>query len=160
MKVTTLCYIERDGKYLMLHRTKKKNDVNEGKWIGVGGHLEKGECPEECLVREVREETGLRLTAQRFRGIISFFSEGYEEECICLYTSDSFEGDWEHLPACEEGILKWVEKERIDELKLWEGDKIFLRLLKEDAPFFSLKLCYKGEKLTEVRLDGKRFPMS
>ena len=155
MKVTTLCYLERDGKYLMMHRISKKNDVNEGKWIGVGGHLEKGECPEECLYREVTEETGLHLTAHRFRGLISFFSEGYEDECICLYTSDSFEGDWEHLPACGEGELEWVEKEKIQELNLREGDVIFLRLLMEDAPFFSLKLCYKGDDLTDALLDGK-----
>lgn len=155
MKITTLCYIEKDERYLMLHRIRKKGDVNQGKWIGVGGHLEQGECPEECLVREVWEETGLRLTSHRFRGIISFFSEGYEEECICLYTADGFSGDWEHLPACEEGVLEWVEKRRIKDLNLWEGDKIFLRLLEEEALFFSLKFCYRGDKLVEALLDGQ-----
>lgn len=154
MKITTLCYIEREDMYLMMHRISKKNDVNEGKWIGVGGHLEKGECPEECLYREVKEETGLRLKSHQFRGIISFFTEGYEEECICLYTADAFEGEWDHLPKCNEGKLEWIEKNRIEELELWEGDRIFLRLLKENAPFFSLKLCYEGERLVEAKMDG------
>lgn len=155
MKITTLCYIEREEKYLMMHRIKKKNDVNEGKWIGVGGHLEKGECPEECLYREVKEETGLCLKSHKLRGIISFCCEGYEQECIFLYTSDQFEGEWEHLPSCNEGKLEWVEKKRIEDLELWEGDRIFLRLIREEAPFFSLKLCYEGEHLVEVRMNGE-----
>ncbi len=155
MKLTTLCYIEQAGKYLMMHRISKENDVNEGKWIGVGGHLEKGECPEECLIREVKEETGLYLKQYQFRGVITFFSEGYEDECIFLYTADSYEGDGEHLPVCKEGVLKWIDKEKIKNLELWEGDRIFLRLLEENSPFFSLKLCYKGDILVETLLNGR-----
>ena len=132
-KLTTLCYVEKDGCYLMLHRVSKKEDINKDKWIGVGGHFEEGESPEECLLREVKEETGLTLTAYRFRGIVTFSGEGYQTEYMCLYTADKFEGT---LAECDEGTLEWVDKERLMSLNLWEGDKIFFRLLMENAPFF------------------------
>lgn len=148
--LTTLCYIEKEGKYLMLYRNKKEKDVNEGKWIGIGGHFEEGESPEECLVREVYEETGLKLTAYRFRGIVTFCADGWPVEYMCLYTADGFEG--ELSGDCTEGQLQWVEKEKIMDLKLWEGDKIFLKLLMEESPFFSLKLHYTGDDLTEYKL--------
>lgn len=151
LPLTTLCYIEKDEKYLMLHRVKKQKDVNKDKWIGIGGHFEKGESPEECLLREVKEETGLTLTSFSFRGIITFIAEGWPVEYMCLYTADAFHGS---LTECEEGILEWVEKERIMTLNLWEGDKIFFRLLLEDAPFFSLKMSYRGDQLIEAVLNG------
>lgn len=151
--LTTLCYIEKDNKYLMLHRIKKENDLNKDKWIGVGGHFELGESPEECLLREVREETGLTLTSWKFRGIVTFLSNEWEEaEYMCLYTADGFDGK---IIPCNEGTLEWVEKEKVTELPIWEGDKIFLRLLKENREFFSLKLRYEGAKLVEAVLDGK-----
>lgn len=149
--LTTLCYIERDGKYLMLHRVKKQKDVNKDKWIGIGGHFEEGESPEECLLREAKEETGLLLTSFSFRGIVTFIAEGWPVEYMCLYTADDFQGT---LAECEEGTLEWVEKEQVMSLNLWEGDKIFLRLLMENAPFFSLKLRYQGDQLMEAVLDG------
>lgn len=148
--LTTLCYIEKDGKYLMLHRVKKQKDVNKDKWIGIGGHFEKGESPEECLLREVREETGLTLTGFSFRGIVTFSAVGWPSEYMCLYTAECFEGI---LTDCSEGNLEWVEKEALVSFssedhsasyQLWEGDRIFLKLLMEDAPFFSLKLSYDG----------------
>lgn len=151
MKLTTLCYIERDGKYLMLHRVKKQSDINQGKWIGVGGHFEEGESPEECLLREVREETGLLLTRYTFRGIVTFSTDVQQTEYMCLYTADAFEGE---LTACNEGNLAWIAKEKIEGLELWEGDRIFLHLLAVGAPFFSLKLCYIGDVLQEAILDG------
>lgn len=150
--LTTLCYIEKENKYLMMHRIKKEKDINKDKWIGVGGHFEKDESPEECLLREVKEETGLTLTGYSFRGIVTFFAEGWQTEYMCLYTSDCFAGE---LSDCEEGELEWVEKSRLLDLNLWEGDKIFFRLLMENAPFFSLKLGYDGDRLTEAVLDGK-----
>ena len=149
--LTTLCYIERYGKYLMLHRVKKQKDVNKDKWIGIGGHFEEGESPEECLLREAKEETGLLLTSFSFRGIVTFIAEGWPVEYMCLYTADDFQGT---LGECEEGTLEWVEKEQVMSLNLWEGDKIFLRLLMENSPFFSLKLRYQGEQLMEAVLDG------
>lgn len=149
--LTTLCYIEKDEQYLMLHRVSKKNDVNKDKWIGVGGHFEADETPEECLLREVKEETGLTLTSYRFRGLVTFISDQWKTEYMCLYTADGFEGD---MIECDEGVLTWVPKKDLSKLTLWEGDKIFLRLLAEEAPFFSLKLRYEGEKLVEVVLDG------
>ena len=151
MKLTTLCYIERDGKYLMLHRVKKQSDINRGKWIDVGGHFEEGESPEECLLREVREETGLLLTRYTFRGIVTFSTDVQQTEYMCLYTADAFEGE---LTACNEGNLAWIAKEKIEGLELWEGDRIFLHLLAVGAPFFSLKLCYIGDVLQEAILDG------
>lgn len=155
--LSTLCYIIQDGRYLMLHRTVKKNDVNKDKWIGVGGHFEEGESPEECLLREVKEETGLTLTSFSFRGIITFLAEGWPTEYMCLYTADAFEGI---LTECEEGTLEWVEKDRIMSLNLWEGDKIFFRLLLEGAPFFSLKMSYQGDQLMEVVLNGTPLNLS
>ena len=154
MKNTTLCYVEKDGKYLMLHRVKKENDLNEGKWIGVGGKFEEGESPEECLLREVREETGLTLTDYRLRGIVTFLSQRWETEYMFLYTATSFTGE---LTDCDEGVLAWVKKEEVLSLSLWEGDRIFLDLLRQDGPFFSLKLAYDAQdRLTEAVLDGKR----
>ena len=150
--LTTLCYIEQGGRYLMLHRVKKENDINKDKWIGVGGHFEAGESPEECVLREVKEETGYTLTSYRFRGLITFVC-GEEYEYICLYTADGFSG----TPVeCDEGTLEWVDMDRIEELNLWEGDKIFFRLLQENRPFFSLKLSYGDDGiLREAILDGK-----
>lgn len=152
-KLTTLCYIEKDDCYLMLHRISKKNDVNRDKWIGVGGHFEKGESPEECLLREVKEETGLTLTSFRFRGIITFATDTFETEYMCLYTADGYTGE---LIPCDEGKLEWVSKERLWELNLWEGDRLFLKMLLEDAPFFSMKLYYEGDKLCEAVVDGRK----
>lgn len=151
MSLTTLCYIEKDGKYLMMHRIKKKNDINQEKWIGIGGHFEPNESPEECLLREAKEETGLTLTSYRFRGLVTFLSDRWETEYMCLYTADGYEGE---LTDCNEGELVWVDKEEVMNLNLWEGDKIFFRLLNENAPFFSLKLRYVGEELVEAVLDG------
>lgn len=151
-QLTTLCYIEQDGKYLMLHRVKKEKDVNKDKWIGIGGHFEEGESPGECLLREAREETGLTLTSWRFRGLVTFLAEGWPAEYMCLFTADSFEGV---LKECDEGTLEWVDKARLSELNLWEGDRIFFRLLEEEHPFFSLKLEYKGDKLVRWSLDGE-----
>ncbi|MCD8068957.1 MAG: 8-oxo-dGTP diphosphatase [Lachnospiraceae bacterium] len=148
MKNTTLCYIEQNGAYLMLHRTKKKNDLNEGKWIGVGGKFEPDEMPEECLLREVKEETGLTLLKYRLRGIVTFVSDLWETEVMFLYTSNSFEGE---LTDCAEGELRWIPKEDIPKLRLWEGEAKFLRLLDEDSGFFSMKLCYQGDALADWR---------
>lgn len=150
--MTTHCYVETEDAYLMLHRVSKKNDVNKDKWIGVGGHFEKGESPEECLLREVYEETGLTLTSWRFRGIVTFTQEGYGTEYMCMYTADGFTGT---IRECDEGILQWVPKKDLLSLNLWEGDKIFIKLLLEEAPFFSLKLSYKGDELVEAVLNGK-----
>ena len=155
-KMSTLCYIERDGKYLMMHRVLKENDVNKDKWIGVGGHFEYAESPEECLIREVYEETGYILSDYRFRGIITFVygKKGKETiEYMHLFTAKNVEGE---PKACDEGVLEWVPKSKLMELELWEGDKIFLRLLDEREDFFSLKLVYNEEdKLVECVLDGK-----
>lgn len=150
--MTTHCYVETEDAYLMLHRVSKKNDVNKDKWIGVGGHFEKGESPEECLLREVYEETGLTLTSWRFRGIVTFTQEGYGTEYMCMYTADGFTGT---IRECDEGILQWVPKKDLLSLNLWEGDKIFIKLLLEEEPFFSLKLSYKGDELVEAVLNGK-----
>lgn len=151
MGLTTLCYIEKDECYLMLHRIMKKIDINKDKWIGVGGHFEDGESPEECLLREVKEETGLTLTSYSFRGLVTFLSDRWEPEYMCLYTADKYEGE---MISCDEGTLEWVPKKQLSELNLWEGDRIFFRLLEENAPFFSLKLRYKGDTLAEACLDG------
>ena len=152
-QVTTLCYIEREDSYLMLHRVKKKNDLNENKWVGIGGHAEEGESPEDCLLREAMEETGLLLTSYRFRGLVTFVSDKWGTEYMCLYTADGFEGE---LRECDEGTLEWVPKDEIDNLNLWTGDKIFFDLLRKDAPFFSLKLQYQGDTLIGCELDGKQ----
>jgi len=152
MKNTTLCYIETDDAYLMLHRVKKVNDENHDKWIGVGGKFEAGESPEDCLLREVKEETGLTLTDYRYRGLVTFVSDEWGTEYMHLFTATGFEGE-QHL--CDEGELEWIEKKRLLELTLWEGDKIFLRLLEEERPFFSLKLVYRGEALAQAVLDGR-----
>ena len=150
--LTTLCYIEKDDQYLMLHRIKKENDINKDKWIGIGGHFEADESPEECLLREAKEETGLTLTSWKFRGIVTFLSDKWQTEYMCLYTADGFVGE---LRECNEGKLEWVKKSDLGNLHLWKGDLVFLRLLAEDAPFFSLKLRYEGEELVECVLDGK-----
>ena len=149
--LTTLCYIEKDDKYLMLHRVKKEIDCNKDKWIGVGGKFEVGETPEECLLREVKEETGLILTSYRFRGIITFISDEWGVEYMHLFTADAYEGELpeQDMADCDEGELVWVPKREIESLNLWEGDKIFLRLLDEREEFFSLKLRYEGDSLVE-----------
>lgn len=179
--LTTLCYIERDNQYLMLHRVKKKQDVNQDKWIGIGGHFEPGESPEECLLREAKEETGLDLIKWQFRGIVTFTfrtPEVWEQEkenagifektgklvangivqadmeYMCLYTATEYEGE---LTECKEGILEWVKKKDVYRLPIWEGDKIFFHLLEENQPFFSLKLDYIGEELADVQLNGKPY---
>lgn len=150
MKMTTLCYIEQAGKYLMLHRVKKHHDINAGKWIGVGGHVENGETPEECLLREVKEETGLVLTAYRLRGLVTFLSDACEPELMCVFTADAFDGE---LIECDEGELAWVEKSDVLALPTWEGDRVFLeRLLSGDERFFSIKLRYEGDKLVEKKI--------
>ena len=150
MKMTTLCYIEQEGKYLMLHRVKKHHDINAGKWIGVGGHVENGETPEECLLREVKEETGLVLTAYRLRGLVTFLSDACEPELMCVFTADAFDGE---LIECDEGELAWVEKSDVLGLPTWEGDRVFLeRLLSGDERFFSIKLRYEGDKLVEKKI--------
>lgn len=151
MQITTLCYIEQDGKYLMLHRTKKKHDINENKWIGVGGHAEGTEGPEECLLREVKEETGLTLTSYRFRALITFISDQQEPEMMCLFTADDFTGE---LITCNEGELVWVDKKDVPKLPTWEGDAIFLeRLLADEKRFFTLRLVYEGDKLVEKSMN-------
>ena len=150
--LTSLLYLERDGKYLMLHRTKKERDINEGKWIGVGGKFEADESPEECVIREAREETGLTLLSPAFRGIVTFVSDRYPTEYMHLFTCTSFTGE---LRDCDEGELAWIEKSRVTSLPLWAGDRIFLELLAKDAPFFSLKLVYRGDDLVRATLDGR-----
>lgn len=151
--LTTLCYIEKDGKYLMMHRIKKEHDINAGKWIGIGGHFEEGESPEECLLREAKEETGVTLTSFRFRGIVTFTADDNPTEYMCLYTADAYEGNLDL--NCREGVLAWVDKEEVTSLNLWEGDRVFLELLTKDGPFFSLKLSYEKDRLTECLLDGQ-----
>ena len=150
--LTTLCYIEKDDSYLMLHRVKKEADINKDKWIGVGGHFEAGEAPEECLLREVREETGLTLTSWKLRGVITFGTDTCDTEYMFLYTADGYTGT---LAECDEGTLEWVEKSAVYNLSIWEGDDIFFRLLEEGAEFFSLKLTYQGDRLTEAVLNGR-----
>lgn len=152
MKNTSLCYIERGNEYLMLHRVKKENDENRDKWIGIGGKFEPGESPEECMAREMREETGLTPTAWRYRGIVTFVSDEWGTEYMHLFTCDAFTGA---IRECDEGDLEWIDREALLSLPMWEGDKIFLRLIATDAPFFSLKLCYSGDKLTRAVLNGE-----
>ena len=157
MRNTTLCHIERDGKYLMMHRVKKAVDENRDKWIGIGGKFEEGESPEDCLLREVREETGLRLKSWQFRGIVTFVSDEWGTEYMHLFVSDDFEG--EPRRDCAEGQLEWIGKEELLTKPIWEGDRIFLRLLGTDRPFFSLKLRYTGDILAEAVLDGQALPL-
>ena len=149
---STLCYLERGDEYLMLHRVKKKNDVNHDKWIGVGGKFEEGESPEECVLRECREETGLTLTEWRYRGIVTFVSDQASTEYMHLFTATG----WTGTPTvCDEGELAWIEKKKLLVLPMWEGDKLFLDLLDRNEPFFSLKLRYEGEHLAEAVLNGR-----
>ena len=149
---STLCYLERGDEYLMLHRVKKKNDVNHDKWIGVGGKFEEGESPEECVLRECREETGLTLTEWRYRGIVTFVSDQAPTEYMHLFTATG----WTGTPiVCDEGELAWIAKRKLRSLPMWEGDKLFLDLLDRDEPFFSLKLRYEGEHLAEAALNGR-----
>ena len=150
--LTTLCYIERDDQYLMMHRVKKEKDINKDKWVGIGGHFEEDESPEECLLREVKEETGLTLTSYALRGVITFISDKWQTEYMFLYTADGFQGE---IGSCSEGRLEWMDKSAVYNLPIWEGDKIFFRLLEENRPFFSLKLRYEGENLAEAVLDGE-----
>ncbi len=151
---STLCYITRGDEVLMLHRVKKKNDVNKDKWIGIGGKFEGEESPDECLLREAKEETGLTLKSWRCRGIVTFLCDPpFEGEYMYLFTADEFEGN---LIDCDEGELKWVSRAFLDELPKWEGDQIFLDLLWQDAPFFLLKLRYQGDKLVEAVLNGEK----
>ena len=149
MRNTTLCYIEKNDAYLMLHRVKKGNDENQDKWIGVGGKFEAEESPEDCLLREVKEETGLELTSYRYRGIVTFVSNEWGTEYMHLFTADKFEGE---IKNCDEGELVWVPKAEIVSLNIWEGDKIFFRLLAESKSFFSLKLRYEGDKLVDSQI--------
>ena len=150
---TTLCYIERGDAWLLLHRVRKENDLNRDKWIGLGGKCEEGESPEDCVLREVREEASLTLTAYRYRGLVTFVSDRWPGEYMHLFTADAFEGE---MRDCDEGTLEWVKKSEFAALPQWEGDKIFLRLIEEDAPFFSLKLRYEGETLAEAVLNGEK----
>ena len=154
VKNSTLCYIEKDNKYLMLHRVVKKDDVNKDKWIGVGGQFEFGESPEDCVLREVKEETGYTLTSYQYRGLVTFVFADIEMEFMSLFTADGFEGE---PIECNEGVLEWVPIEDIESLNLWEGDKIFFRLLEEKIPFFSLKLVYNLDgQLEYAALNGKK----
>ena len=153
MRHTTLCYIENPcGEYLMMHRVKKENDANRDKWIGIGGKFEDGESPEDCVLRETLEETGLTLTDYRYRGIVTFVSDQWETEYMHLFTAGSYSGT---LSSCQEGDLTWIPKSAVYDLPIWEGDKIFLRLLEKDLPFFSLKLRYEGERLCQAVLNGR-----
>ena len=149
---TTLCYITRGHEVLMLHRVKKKNDINKDKWIGIGGKFEGEESPDECLLREAREETGLTLTSWRCRGVVTFLCDGVEGEFMYLFTADGFEGE---SKACDAGDLQWVSRDFLYDLPMWEGDKIFLDLLWSDAPFFLLKLPYRNDKLIEAVINGE-----
>lgn len=150
--LTTLCYIEQDDKYLMLHRIKKEKDLNKDKWIGVGGHFEEGESPGECLLREVWEETNLRLLSYRPRAFITFVSDEWGTEYMHLFTANEFEGE---LKECDEGELCWIEKSKVYDLPIWEGDKIFFRMLEENQEYFFLKLQYEGERLVRVTVNGQ-----
>lgn len=152
MRNTTLCHIEKDGKYLMLHRVKKENDLNKDKWVGIGGKFEDKECPEECNAREVYEETGLTLNSCRYCGIVTFVSDKWKTEYMHIFHSDSFSGK---LCECDEGELCWLEKEKLYSLPIWEGDKIFLKLIEEKSDFFSLKLEYEGDTLVKAVLNGE-----
>ncbi|MBQ7353537.1 MAG: 8-oxo-dGTP diphosphatase [Clostridia bacterium] len=153
MKNTTLCYIEKDGKYLMLHRVKKENDENKGKYIGIGGHFLENESPYDCVIREAKEETGLTLLAPNYRGIVTFVSDKYEAEQMHLFTCSDFSGE---IIECNEGNLRWIEKSSLDKIPMWQGDKIFLNRLDLSNEFFNLKLVYNGDTLKEAYLDNKK----
>ncbi|MCD7785855.1 MAG: 8-oxo-dGTP diphosphatase [Oscillospiraceae bacterium] len=152
MDNSTLCYIEKDDSYLMMHRVKKKNDLNHDKWIGIGGHFEFGESPYDCVIREAYEETGVTLVNPKYRGIVTFVTDDTYDEQMHLFTCTDYEGDLNL--DCNEGDLEWVKKSEIKNLPIWEGDKIFFKLLDSDELFFSLKLRYEGDKLAEVVLNG------
>ena len=146
MRLTSIMYIEKDDSYLMIHRTKKENDQSHDKWLGIGGKFEMDESPDECILREVKEETNLDITDYRFRGVMTFLSDIWETEYMFIFTATGFEGE---LGDCNEGELVWVKKEEIENLKIWEGDKLFLRKLKEDSGFFSIKVRYEGDTLAD-----------
>ncbi len=152
MKNTSLCYIERGDSYLMLHRVKKNNDENHDKWIGIGGKFEEGESPEECMRREMLEETGLTAKSWQYRGIVTFVSDEWGTEYMHLFKCSDYSGE---IKECDEGVLEWIKKDKLLSLPIWEGDKIFLRLLDTDCPFFSLKLCYSGDRLIKAALNGR-----
>ena len=155
MRNTTLCHIEKDGKYLMLHRVKKKNDLNQDKWVGIGGKFEEKESPEQCNAREVSEETGLKLLDAKYRCVVTFVSDIWESELMHVFTAKEFSGT---IKTCDEGELVWIDKTDLYSLPIWEGDKIFLRLIEnEEYPFFSLRLEYKGDNLIGAQLNGKEF---
>ena len=149
MILSTLCYIEKDNKYLMLHRTKKKNDINKDKWLGIGGKFEEGESPEECIVREVMEETGLKLNSYQLRTIVTYVSTNWETEYMYVFTSNDFTGN---LIECNEGDLQWIDKKEVTKLNTWEGDKIFVEKLQNDSRFFTVKFKYDGDKLIKYNL--------
>ena len=153
MHNSTLCYILRGDEVLMLHRVKKEQDINRDKWIGIGGKFEFEESPDECLLREAKEETGLTLTSWRCRGIVTFLNEGGEGDYMYLFTADGFQGE---MTECDEGNLEWISREFLGTLPMWEGDKIFLDLLWQDAPFFLLTLRYRNDRLVEAVLNGKK----
>lgn len=157
MKNTTLCYIRRGSEYLLLHRVKKHQDPNQGKWVGVGGKFEDRESPDECLVREVWEETGLTLTRWTCRGVVTFVSDEWPTEYMHLFTGDAFEG--ELAADCDEGVLAWVDKADIPALPQWEGDRVFLQLIAEEEPFFLLKLVYRGDALVQAVLNGRELAL-
>ena len=148
---STLCYIEKDGAYLMLHRVKKQNDINKDKWLGIGGKMEDGESPYDCILREVFEETSLKIICPKYRGLVTFVTEDGYTEHMHLFTCDKFAGE---VGECSEGELEWVDIDKINSLPIWEGDKIFSELLKENRPFFSLKLYYCGDRLSGAWVDG------
>ena len=148
---STLCYIEKDGAYLMLHRVKKQNDINKDKWLGIGGKMEDGESPYDCILREVFEETSLKIICPKYRGLVTFVTEDGYTEHMHLFTCDKFAGE---VGECSEGELEWVDIDKINSLPIWEGDKIFFELLKENRPFFSLKLYYCGDRLSGAWVDG------
>ncbi len=156
MILSTLCYIEKDGKYLMLHRTKKKNDINKYKWLGIGGKFEQGESPEECITREVKEETGLTINSYKLRCIVTYVSTNWETEYMYVFTSNDFTGE---LIECNEGDLQWVEKDKVAELNTWEGDKIFVEKIKNNDSFFTIKFNYDGEKLIKYDLKEYQNPI-
>ena len=156
MKQTTLCYLENDGKYLMLHRTKKQNDINHDKWIGVGGKFEDGETPEQCMLREVFEETGFSVTKWKYRGVVTFYLNESYGETMHLFSCLEWNGKQK---VCDEGDLEWIDKQKLAELPMWEGDKIFLDLLEQKVPFFSLKLEYEGDNLKRAKLNNEEISL-